>query len=441
MSAYRRLALIACAACIAAVAFAAAVAAELPSSRSPAPAPAQRGTEGPASSPGASVESSPAPLARTGTEGPASRAGGGGSAGGAVPRSGTEGPASSGHGADGPTGQTDALGTEGSASAASGAEGVIASNIDSPNSATLRKIRESGRIVLGYREAAMPFSYTDAQERPMGLAWSLCERVVQGLDEGVGRGGERVGTGTADQSQGAPGTAAMNTAAGDSANTQPTSSKAPQIVPVRVVDQLRMPMLAGRAIDIDCAPATINAVRERQVDFSLPYYAAHVRLMVRKGSQVHRLADMRGLRLAVVAGTTAERLARKKQSALGYQLIIERDYDEAFHMLSTGRAQAMALDDVLLAGLRANSKTPGAFKIVGPPLATEHYALVLPKGDAVFKARVDAVLADLFRNGEMAKLQKQWLQGPTPPNGVNLGFAPTPEVLEMWRKGASEGGA
>lgn len=266
---------------------------------------------------------------------------------------------------------------------------------------TMARIRERGRIVLGYRQSAPPFSYVDTHDRPIGLAWSLCQRVAAALRREL---------------------------------AMPSLT----ITPVRVIEQMRAPLVKADAIDIDCAPSTVTAARSRQVAFSLPYYASSVRLMVRRGSGIASLDDMRGLRLVVVQGTTAERLVRARQARVGFQLLMARDYDDAFRMLRAYRAQAFALDEVLLEGQRVTAKTPERFEVVGPALSDqpESYALVLPRDDPAFKARVDAALAHVFDSGEMARLQHEWFQSPLPPYGHNLQLAPTPEVVALWAAGA-----
>ncbi len=271
---------------------------------------------------------------------------------------------------------------------------------------TLARIRERGHIVLGYRQTAVPFSYVDAKDQPMGLAWALCQRIVSTLQRELAM-------------------PELRTTA------------------VRVIEQMRGPLIKGDAIDIDCAPSTLTHARERQVAFSLPYYAANVRLMARRGAGIHAIDDMRGLRLAVVQGTTAERLVRAQHARTGFQLLMARDYADAFRMLREHRAQALALDYVLLEGLRATSQSPDTFQIVGPPLSDqpEHYALVLPKDDPLFKERVDAALAEMFRNGEMAALQRAWFQTAVPPFGHRLNVKPSAEVLAVWEAGARYGTA
>ena len=52
--------------------------------------------------------------------------------------------------------------------------------------ATLRKIRESGVITLGYRESEFPFSYLDDTQHPIGYTMDICERIVRAVQQRLG---------------------------------------------------------------------------------------------------------------------------------------------------------------------------------------------------------------------------------------------------------------
>ena len=51
---------------------------------------------------------------------------------------------------------------------------------------TLGRLRETGRIRLGYRTDARPFSYTDESGKPAGYSIALCERMLDGLRADAG---------------------------------------------------------------------------------------------------------------------------------------------------------------------------------------------------------------------------------------------------------------
>ena len=46
---------------------------------------------------------------------------------------------------------------------------------------TLKKIKDSGRIVIGRSENSVPFSYTDANGNPTGFSIDLCSRIVEAV--------------------------------------------------------------------------------------------------------------------------------------------------------------------------------------------------------------------------------------------------------------------
>src|SRR5438067_11921474 len=46
---------------------------------------------------------------------------------------------------------------------------------------TLKKIKDSGSITIGHRDASIPFSYYDDKQQPVGYAVDLCLRIVDAV--------------------------------------------------------------------------------------------------------------------------------------------------------------------------------------------------------------------------------------------------------------------
>src|SRR5438552_17805749 len=46
---------------------------------------------------------------------------------------------------------------------------------------TLKKIKDTGAITIGYRELSIPFSYLDDKQQPIGYAMDLCMKVVDAV--------------------------------------------------------------------------------------------------------------------------------------------------------------------------------------------------------------------------------------------------------------------
>lgn len=264
---------------------------------------------------------------------------------------------------------------------------------------TLKKIHDTGLITLGYREAAIPFAYVNDKGKPVGYTMDLCYAVVDAVKTALNMPNLRVRE-------------------------------------MSVTPQNRIPLVKNGTVDLDCAPNTITPERAEQVGFSNPYYVSEVRLLANKKDNIRGLDDLKGQNLVASAGSTGERLARLQAEKGGFRVIPARDHGESMMTLETGRAKAFALDDVLLAGLRATAREPGDFAIVGAPLETELNALMLRRDDPQFKRFVDTTLAHVFSSDEIRRIQRKWFQQPIPPRNVNLNLEPSKEVIEVWHKGA-----
>ena len=46
---------------------------------------------------------------------------------------------------------------------------------------TLKNIKDTGAITLGYRDSSIPFSYLDDNQKPVGFAMDLCARIVDAV--------------------------------------------------------------------------------------------------------------------------------------------------------------------------------------------------------------------------------------------------------------------
>jgi glutamate/aspartate transport system substrate-binding protein len=258
---------------------------------------------------------------------------------------------------------------------------------------TLDKVKASGSIAIAYRESSIPFSYLDDKAQPTGFGWEICQRIVDEARKATGRADLKV-----------------TTQAVTSAN--------------------RIPLLMNGTIDIECGSTTNNSDRAKQVAFATNYFYTGTRLLVKAGSPIKAVADLRGRKVVSTTGTTNFRIMRalNDERNLGFELIGAKDHAESQLVVASGRADAFAMDDILLYGLAASAANPAEWAVVGEAIQVEPYAIMLRKDDPTFKALVDGVLARLMDSGEFERLYTRWFQSPIPPRGVNLN-APMPREL------------
>jgi glutamate/aspartate transport system substrate-binding protein len=266
-------------------------------------------------------------------------------------------------------------------------------------SGTLEKARSSGTITIGYRLANVPFSYLDDAFLPTGYAKELCDRVVDTIRQ---------------------------------------EFALPQLktiyLPVKAGD--RITALQHGTIDLECGSTTDTPERREQADFSLAYFIAHIRLLAHKESHIRDLNDLENKTLVVTMGTTAENVIRGKlkNSNPGIKLVQGKTHSDSFLILESGRAVAYATDDILLAGLIANSNQPDAYEIVGPPLSSENYAIMIRKGDEQLKTVVNQTLTRLMLSGEAPKLYNRWFMSPIPPAGIVINLPMSAELHQSFNQ-------
>jgi len=249
---------------------------------------------------------------------------------------------------------------------------------------TLKKIGDSGRITLGYRESSVPFSYVAGAGKPVGFSMDLADAVVREIKR--------------------------------------RSGKVLEVEYVPVTSQNRIPLLTNGTIDLECGSTTNNTVRGKDVAFSINHFYTGTRLMVKKSSGIRNFQDLAGKTVATTTGTTNAQVMRKynAEKSLSIQMMLGKDHNDAMLLVDAGRAVAFAMDDVLLFGLIATAKTPAEWDVVGDSLQVEPYACMLRKDDPKFKKLVDGAITDVIRSGEFERSYARWFTSPIPPNNINL---------------------
>ena len=260
---------------------------------------------------------------------------------------------------------------------------------------TLDKVKASGQITLAYRESSIPFSYLDDKAQPTGFGHEICLKIVDEVKKATGRNDLKV-----------------NLQAVTSAN--------------------RIPLLVNGTIDIECGSTTNNSARGKQVQFATNYFYTGTKFLVKAGTHVNKIEDLKGKTIVSTTGTTNFQILRSlnEEKKLGMELLGAKDHSESALMVETGRAVAFGMDDILLYGLRASAQNPASLAVVGEAIQVEPYAIMLRLDDPAFKKLVDGTLANLMKSGEFTKLYTKWFQSPIPPKGINLNAPMSPELVE-----------
>ncbi|ASL45210.1 Glutamate/aspartate periplasmic-binding protein [Burkholderia sp. AD24] len=268
---------------------------------------------------------------------------------------------------------------------------LIAASLASPARAdeltgTLKKIHDDGVVVLGVREASIPFSYFDGKGT-VGYSQSIALQVVDEIKKTLGM---------------------------------------PQLKvhEITVTSSNRTPMLLNNQIDLECGSTTHTVERENLAAFSNSFFQYAVRMIVRKSSGITDFPDLAGKAVVTTAGTSDERLLRRLNTDkhLNMRITSARDHPDAFNALKDDRAVAFVMDEPIVYGFKATDPRPDDFVVTGTPLGSEVYACMFRKGDEPFRNLVNGVIARGQTSGDAERLYRQWFTQPIPPHGINLNF-------------------
>ncbi len=271
---------------------------------------------------------------------------------------------------------------------------VLAAGPAGAQEGTLKKIKETGVITLGHRDASIPFSYFDDKQAAVGYAMDLCGKIVDAVKADL---------------------------------------KMPnlQVKLNPVTSATRIPLMANGTIDLECGSTTNNLERQKQVAFTITHFVTANRFVSKKSANLKTLDDLKGKTVVSTSGTTNIKQITELngQKNLGITILPAKDHAESFLMVETGRAVAFFMDDILLYSLVANSKNQSEWVISADALSVEPYGIMLRKDDPSFKKVVDDAMTKVYKSGELNTIYAKWFLHPVPPKGVNLNV-PMSEVFK-----------
>ena len=261
---------------------------------------------------------------------------------------------------------------------------------------TLKKIKETGTVTIGFRDASVPFSYLNSARRPIGYSIDLCLAIVEDVKGALGNDNLVV-----------------------------------KYFPVN--PQTRIPLVADGTVDLECGQTTKNAERQKSVAFSPIIFVSGTKLMVKRTSKFRSYRDLRNRTVAVTEGTTNESALNSLngKQGLGMTILLVRENDQAFQAVEAGNADAWAGDDAVLYAAAAEAKNPRDFAVLDEYLSYDPYGIMYRKNDLQFDALVKRSFERLAEERELARIYEQWFIRKLP-SGKALGIAMSPQLVSIF---------
>jgi putrescine:ornithine antiporter len=261
-------------------------------------------------------------------------------------------------------------------------------------SPTLERIRRAGKITLGYRADARPYSFREGSGAPDGFTVALCQQVVEAVKTELG-----------------------------------LSTLSVNWVPVTIADRFES-VKAGR-VDLLCGAESQTLARRAEVSFSIPVYPGGVAAVLRHDAPARLREILKGERqstpswrasagqllqeqtFTVVRGSSAQAwlVGKLHEFQLTARVQPVDDYGAAVQQLRERRASVLFGDQAIL--LDAINRTGGNdLVLLDRQFTREPVGLVLARNDDGFRLVVDRALSRYYAMPAFSTLYKQWFGEP-----------------------------
>ncbi len=262
----------------------------------------------------------------------------------------------------------------------------------------LERVRAAGRITLGYRDDARPFSYRDESGNPAGYSVELCQRIVEDVKTELG-----------------------------------LSALAVQWVPLALEE--RFAALQQGRVDLLCAADTASLSRMKEVSFSVPVFPGGVGVLLRTDAPAGLREVLSGRppsgpiwrgnpaqvvnakTFSVVSGTTSERWLASRIDTLRLTVTVVPvpDYEAGIRRVLDRTSSGFFGERAII--LDAARRGPSARNLVvlDRQFTYELIALAFQRGDEDFRVVVDRALSRFYAAKEFEDLYAKWF-GPLDQN-------------------------
>lgn len=176
----------------------------------------------------------------------------------------------------------------------------------------------------------------------------------------------------------------------------------------------REPFLQKGTVDFVIATYSINDERRAVVGQAGPYYVTGQQLLVKKGSDIKGVEDVKGKEVCSVTGSTSlKQIEAKGAQGRGFET-----YSQCRDQVLDGAVEAMTTDGSILLGYAAQN--PDELAVVGEPFSEERYGVGYNKDKPELCQFITETLTEAEKDGAWAKafaatLGKSGVKTPTPP--------------------------
>jgi ABC-type amino acid transport substrate-binding protein len=273
---------------------------------------------------------------------------------------------------------------------------LVATGAFSVSAATLDKVKQAGKIALGYRTDAKPFSFQDSGGAATGYSVELCQRVVDQLKTELG-----------------------------------VAELGIDWVPVTLDG--RFTDVAQGKVDLLCEADSVTLTRRKDVSFSVPIFPSGISAALRDDAPAGLVNVLSGRApsgpiwraspaqvlnektFSVVKGTTGEAWLSSRLDKFQLTAKVEPvdSYDAGVQKLVAGETDVLFGDRPILIQAASSNASASRVAILDDLYTYELLALAMPRNDDDFRLAVDRALSKIFSSSDFRDLYTKWFGKPT----------------------------
>jgi polar amino acid transport system substrate-binding protein len=263
--------------------------------------------------------------------------------------------------------------------------------------ATLDRVRDTGKLTLGYRTDARPFSFKDDGGKPAGYSVALCQKIAEQIQADL-------------------------------------KLPNPSVEWVPVTLDGRFDAVQEGKVDLLCGADTVTLTRRKNVSFSIPTFPAGIGAVMRSDRSFPLRALLTGgdasshpiwrgeparallqkTTFSVLTGTTSQAtlMNRLAELQLDVNVVPVDNYKVGIERVLDRQSDVFFGDRPILIESVTRSSSGEDLVVLDRQFTYENIALVLSRGDEDFRLVVDQQLSRLYSSKDFYAEYTKWFGRP-----------------------------
>ena len=179
-----------------------------------------------------------------------------------------------------------------------------------------------------------------------------------------------------------------------------------ELVLVPLSSSERIPFLKENKVDLILATMTVTRSREKEVDFSTPYFEDGQSLLCLKSGDVQSYQDLKKKVVGAVAGTTT--LENFPQIQPLAEMKAFPSAGDAVEAMLKGEIHAFSSDMLMLMGLKLNHPQGNQLELRGGKFTTEPYGVAMRQNQSNLRDLVNEAIMVMWTAGTWKTMYEKW---------------------------------